>query len=134
MATNRPQMLLLACLIAAVAGPAACNPAATNAKAPINFDQPLVIGHRGASGMLPEHTIEAYELAIAQVGVNSRFMADGNTHKIGGLRTNGATRRMTCVGAAIPGPPRRTCRVPTSSSATSCSPATATSYAATSLR
>jgi len=27
---------------------------------------PLVIGHRGASGTLPEHTIESYTLAIAQ--------------------------------------------------------------------
>lgn len=27
---------------------------------------PLVIGHRGASGYLPEHTLEAYKLAIAQ--------------------------------------------------------------------
>ena len=27
---------------------------------------PLVIGHRGASGYLPEHTLEAYELAIRQ--------------------------------------------------------------------
>lgn len=27
---------------------------------------PIVIGHRGASGMLPEHTIEAYTLAIGQ--------------------------------------------------------------------
>jgi glycerophosphoryl diester phosphodiesterase len=28
--------------------------------------RPLVIGHRGASGYLPEHTLEAYELAISQ--------------------------------------------------------------------
>ncbi|MBC8153554.1 MAG: glycerophosphodiester phosphodiesterase [Bacteroidetes bacterium] len=28
--------------------------------------RPLVIGHRGASGTLPEHTIEAYRLAIEQ--------------------------------------------------------------------
>ena len=28
--------------------------------------EPLVIGHRGASGELPEHTLEAYRLAIAQ--------------------------------------------------------------------
>lgn len=28
--------------------------------------RPLVIGHRGASGYLPEHTLAAYELAIAQ--------------------------------------------------------------------
>ncbi len=27
---------------------------------------PLVIGHRGASGLLPEHTLEAYRLAIEQ--------------------------------------------------------------------
>ena len=27
---------------------------------------PLVIGHRGASGVLPEHTLEAYRTAIAQ--------------------------------------------------------------------
>ena len=27
---------------------------------------PLVIGHRGASGFLPEHTLEGYKLAIEQ--------------------------------------------------------------------
>ena len=27
---------------------------------------PIVIGHRGASGYLPEHTLEAYSLAIQQ--------------------------------------------------------------------
>jgi glycerophosphoryl diester phosphodiesterase len=27
---------------------------------------PLIIGHRGASGYLPDHTIESYELAVAQ--------------------------------------------------------------------
>ena len=27
---------------------------------------PLLIGHRGASGYLPEHTLEAYQLAIMQ--------------------------------------------------------------------
>jgi glycerophosphoryl diester phosphodiesterase len=29
-------------------------------------DAPIVIGHRGASGQRPEHTLEAYKLAIAQ--------------------------------------------------------------------
>lgn len=29
---------------------------------------PLVIGHRGASGYLPEHTLEGYALAIAPAG------------------------------------------------------------------
>ena len=28
------------------------------------FDAPLVIGHRGAPGYLPEHTLEGYALAI----------------------------------------------------------------------
>ena len=32
----------------------------------LSGDTPLVIGHRGASGMLPEHTLEAYRKAIEQ--------------------------------------------------------------------
>ena len=32
----------------------------------LNGQTPLVIGHRGASGVLPEHTLEAYATAIAQ--------------------------------------------------------------------
>ena len=32
----------------------------------LNGQDPLVIGHRGASGLLPEHTLEAYSTAIAQ--------------------------------------------------------------------
>ncbi len=32
----------------------------------LNGQEPLVIGHRGASGLLPEHTLEAYKVAIAQ--------------------------------------------------------------------
>jgi glycerophosphoryl diester phosphodiesterase len=32
----------------------------------LNGQDPLVIGHRGASGELPEHTLEAYKLAIVQ--------------------------------------------------------------------
>lgn len=31
----------------------------------LNGQAPLVIGHRGASGYLPEHTLESYKLAIA---------------------------------------------------------------------
>ena len=37
------------------------QPAVANADAAV---EPLVIGHRGASGYRPEHTLEAYELAI----------------------------------------------------------------------
>ncbi|MEB3359334.1 MAG: esterase-like activity of phytase family protein [Synechococcales bacterium] len=32
----------------------------------LNGQAPIVIGHRGASGLRPEHTLEAYELAIEQ--------------------------------------------------------------------
>ncbi|HSM80174.1 MAG TPA: glycerophosphodiester phosphodiesterase family protein [Nodosilinea sp.] len=32
----------------------------------LSGQEPLVIGHRGASGELPEHTLEAYRLAIAR--------------------------------------------------------------------
>jgi glycerophosphoryl diester phosphodiesterase len=35
-------------------------------RATLNGQKPLVIGHRGASGTLPEHTLESYQLAITQ--------------------------------------------------------------------
>ena len=38
------------------------SPTMTNA----DDDQPIVIGHRGASGYVPEHTLVAYFLAIEQ--------------------------------------------------------------------
>src|SRR5512139_3731593 len=51
------------------------SPAMTGASAATRGDKalptldgkpPLIIGHRGASGYLPEHTLEAYQLAIDQ--------------------------------------------------------------------
>ncbi len=45
----------------------AVNVAAQQPKYPtLSGQMPLVIGHRGASGYLPEHTLEAYKLAIEQ--------------------------------------------------------------------
>ncbi|HEY9761060.1 MAG TPA: glycerophosphodiester phosphodiesterase family protein [Trichocoleus sp.] len=41
------------------------TPNPTNLKT-LTGEEPLVIGHRGASGELPEHTLEAYKLAISQ--------------------------------------------------------------------
>ncbi len=41
-------------------------PASAQAPKTLDGKPPLVIGHRGASGYLPEHTLEAYRLAIAQ--------------------------------------------------------------------
>lgn len=46
---------------AAIAGPAMAQP-----KAPHDKAVPIVIGHRGASGYLPEHTLAAYWMAIEQ--------------------------------------------------------------------
>lgn len=34
---------------------------------PLKKDRPYVIAHRGCSGELPEHTVEAYRRAVEQV-------------------------------------------------------------------
>ena len=34
--------------------------------AALSGKQPFVIGHRGSCGVLPEHTVEAYSLAVEQ--------------------------------------------------------------------
>jgi glycerophosphoryl diester phosphodiesterase len=53
-------------LLAATALSAALlTPAAAQEKT-LTGERTLVVGHRGASGYLPEHTIEAYKLAIEQ--------------------------------------------------------------------
>ncbi len=58
------QFLLSTALLAALAFQA---PAAFAQAAPtLSGQKPLVIAHRGASGYLPEHTIEGYKLAIQQ--------------------------------------------------------------------
>jgi glycerophosphoryl diester phosphodiesterase len=69
--TSRARWLLV--LLAAVALLAALAPAAALGKkkkpkraGPGKENSPLVIGHRGASGYLPEHTLQAYGLAIKQ--------------------------------------------------------------------
>ena len=42
--------------------------AAAPAAAKSHHHEPLVIAHRGASGYLPEHTLEAYALAASIIG------------------------------------------------------------------
>lgn len=62
----RLQLLLSLTALAALQ---ACGGGDDNNAAPyqtLNGAAPLVIGHRGASGELPEHTLEAYALAIAR--------------------------------------------------------------------
>ena len=51
--------------IAAAASALTASPAAATYNT-LNGDPPLVIAHRGASGLRPEHTLEAYLLAIQQ--------------------------------------------------------------------
>ncbi len=43
--------------------------ATTTAQRPIDPDRPVVVGHRGASGYRPEHTLASYELA-ARMGAD----------------------------------------------------------------
>ncbi|MFN7156366.1 MAG: glycerophosphodiester phosphodiesterase [Acidovorax sp.] len=50
--------------LAVVATLAACGGNDDNRYPTLSGDKPLVIGHRGASGYLPEHTLESYKRAI----------------------------------------------------------------------
>jgi len=64
-----PALALVAALVAAPAGAAAGNDgdrkSGRPAVAPATATVPIVVGHRGASGYRPEHTLESYRLAIA---------------------------------------------------------------------
>ena len=51
-------------LLSAVVLAALIAPIAHAKKKPESESSPLVIGHRGASGYVPEHTLESYKLAI----------------------------------------------------------------------
>ena len=51
-------------VLALAATLAACGGSDDNPYPTLNGDKPLVIGHRGASGYLPEHTQESYKRAI----------------------------------------------------------------------
>jgi glycerophosphoryl diester phosphodiesterase len=58
---------LIALLVGATIGTlSACGGGSDNGYGTLNGEAPLVIGHRGASGELPEHTLEAYQRAIDQ--------------------------------------------------------------------
>jgi glycerophosphoryl diester phosphodiesterase len=67
--TRRPTALLLAAALllgglTQVAGATATEELATHPDRPGGHRLPLVIGHRGASGYRPEHTLASYRLAI----------------------------------------------------------------------
>ena len=58
--------VLACCALLAVTAPAAVAGRDHDRHGRNSEKNPLVIGHRGASGYLPEHTLEAYALAIRQ--------------------------------------------------------------------
>lgn len=51
-------------VLAVAAMLAACGGSNDSPYPTLNGDKPLVIGHRGASGYLPEHTLESYRRAV----------------------------------------------------------------------
>ncbi len=55
---------MLACLACSVLG--APEAMAQTATPTLSGQKPLIVGHRGASGYRPEHTLESYKLAIEQ--------------------------------------------------------------------
>jgi glycerophosphoryl diester phosphodiesterase len=59
---NKRTLLALAC--AAVLS--ACGGGGDDSLPTLSGEAPMVIGHRGASGLRPEHTLESYRLAIEQ--------------------------------------------------------------------
>lgn len=61
-----PRFTLAAIAAAALITTLAACGGSDNKYQTLNGEAPLVIGHRGASGTLPEHTLEAYQLAIDQ--------------------------------------------------------------------
>ncbi len=52
--------------VIALTGLAACGEDTARTEQASMSERPLVIAHRGASGYLPEHTLEAYALAVEQ--------------------------------------------------------------------
>jgi glycerophosphoryl diester phosphodiesterase len=66
--SRRPATALFALVCATLAATliTACGGNDDGNFATLNGKAPLVIGHRGAAGFLPEHTIEGYTLAINQ--------------------------------------------------------------------
>lgn len=64
LASSLMALATAAVALGTAAAPASAAPGATPGAAPTDGTTPLVIAHRGASGDRPEHTLEAYRLAI----------------------------------------------------------------------
>lgn len=66
LATMMPRRLSAGTALACAALLAACGGSDPAPLPTLDGNQPLVVGHRGASGYLPEETLEAYQMAIDQ--------------------------------------------------------------------
>jgi len=64
--TSWIRIALVALAAVALLAPTAAVGKKKKRSGPPKENSPLVIGHRGASGFLPEHTLQAYKLAILQ--------------------------------------------------------------------
>ena len=63
---NIHDAFVLPVAVVALMGLSACGENTESGERASMPERPLVIAHRGASGYLPEHTLEAYELAVEQ--------------------------------------------------------------------
>jgi glycerophosphoryl diester phosphodiesterase len=61
---SRARRICTAVVVTGLVATAAAAPAAIGHDRGLGEEDPLVIGHRGASGYLPEHTLQSYALAI----------------------------------------------------------------------
>ena len=57
---SQAALLCISAVLVSIASPASAEHRNSS------HDQPIVIGHRGASGYVPEHTLAAYYIAIQQ--------------------------------------------------------------------
>ena len=105
------------------------SPAAAHTTKPPRPARPLVIGHRGASGYRPEHTLAAYRLAIAMgadfiepdlVPTKDGLLVARHENEISG--TTDVARPPGVRRAAGPRRPSTGCRSPAGSPRTSPSP------------
>jgi len=94
--------ILLSCALALAAAALlnACGGGGTPLNT-LNGDVPLVIGHRGAPGTLPEHTLEGYALAIQQ---GADFVRNDGLRKCRPRVNNGTPLKQKQFGVVAGGP------------------------------
>lgn len=99
---RRTTLIAAAAMIAALS--IASTPAMAHRDRPADKAEPIVIGHRGASGYVPEHTLASYWLAIEQgadyvepdlVATRDGVLVARHENAIAILNTDGSVREAT---------------------------------------